>query len=180
MWQRLRCRSDVLDGYNGTVFAYGQTGSGKTFTMMVRVHLLQRSVADRNISHRVPTSTHPSLLVSSRVSQNKSSSRSSSLTPTSSTLSRSLTWRSTSSASAIFSSVRQIYYIFLGEWCTEIHVFYYTAQNDNLQVHEEKSRGVYVKNLSDYYVSNASEVYEIMRQGGNARVVSSTSESKSR
>ena len=28
--------SDVLDGYNGTVFAYGQTGSGKTFTMMVR------------------------------------------------------------------------------------------------------------------------------------------------
>jgi len=29
--------SDVLDGYNGTVFAYGQTGSGKTFTMMVRI-----------------------------------------------------------------------------------------------------------------------------------------------
>ncbi len=51
------------------------------------------------------------------------------------------------------------------------------AQNDNLQVHEEKSKGVYVKNLSDYYVSSAREVYEIMRQGGNARVVSSTSES---
>lgn len=28
--------TDVIDGYNGTVFAYGQTGSGKTFTMMVR------------------------------------------------------------------------------------------------------------------------------------------------
>lgn len=26
-------RSDVLNGYNGTIFAYGQTGSGKTFTM---------------------------------------------------------------------------------------------------------------------------------------------------
>ena len=49
------------------------------------------------------------------------------------------------------------------------------AQNDNLQVHEEKSRGVYVKNLSDYYVSSAREVYEIMRQGGAARVVSYTS-----
>ncbi|ESK97002.1 kinesin heavy chain [Moniliophthora roreri MCA 2997] len=47
-------------------------------------------------------------------------------------------------------------------------------QNDNLQVHEEKSRGVYVKNLSDYYVSSAREVYEIMRAGGAARVVSST------
>ena len=26
-------RSDVLNGYNGTIFAYGQTSSGKTFTM---------------------------------------------------------------------------------------------------------------------------------------------------
>lgn len=51
----------------------------------------------------------------------------------------------------------------------------YLAQNDNLQVHEEKSKGVYVKNLSDYYVSSAQEVYEIMRQGGAARVVTSTS-----
>ena len=25
--------TDVLDGYNGTIFAYGQTSSGKTFTM---------------------------------------------------------------------------------------------------------------------------------------------------
>ncbi|KAH9926211.1 kinesin heavy chain [Fomitopsis serialis] len=47
-------------------------------------------------------------------------------------------------------------------------------QNDNLQVHEEKSKGVYVKNLTDYYVSSAREVYEVMRQGGAARVVSST------
>jgi kinesin family protein 5 len=51
-----------------------------------------------------------------------------------------------------------------------------SAQNDNLQVHEEKSKGVYVKSLSDYYVSSAREVYEIMRQGGAARVVTSTSE----
>ena len=53
-----------------------------------------------------------------------------------------------------------------------------TAQNDNLQIHEEKSKGIYVKNLSDFYVSNAREVYEIMRQGGAARVVSSTSAHK--
>jgi len=26
--------SDVLDGFNATIFAYGQTGSGKTFTML--------------------------------------------------------------------------------------------------------------------------------------------------
>jgi kinesin family member 5 len=53
--------------------------------------------------------------------------------------------------------------------------FFDSAQNDNLQVHEEKSKGVYVKGLTDYYVSSAREVYEIMRQGGAARVVTSTS-----
>ncbi|TFK29955.1 kinesin heavy chain [Coprinopsis marcescibilis] len=47
-------------------------------------------------------------------------------------------------------------------------------QNDNLQVHEEKSKGVYVKNLSDYYVSSAQEVYEIMKTGANSRVVTAT------
>lgn len=47
-------------------------------------------------------------------------------------------------------------------------------QNDNLQIHEEKNKGVYVKGLSDYYVGDQSDVYEIMRQGGNARAVSST------
>lgn len=49
-----------------------------------------------------------------------------------------------------------------------------SAANDNLPIHEDKTRGVYVKNLSDYYVGNADEVYEIMRQGGNARATSST------
>ncbi|GAA5893338.1 hypothetical protein JCM6882_008008 [Rhodosporidiobolus microsporus] len=49
-----------------------------------------------------------------------------------------------------------------------------SPENDNLPVHEDKQRGVYVKNLSDFYVSNSAEVYEIMRQGGNARAVSST------
>lgn len=29
--------SDVLEGYNGTIFAYGQTSSGKTHTMEVSV-----------------------------------------------------------------------------------------------------------------------------------------------
>lgn len=56
------------------------------------------------------------------------------------------------------------------------HAYRFTAQNDNLQVHEEKNKGVYVKNLSDYYVSSAREVYEIMRQGGQSRIVSATSQ----
>ena len=35
---------------------------------------------------------------------------------------------------------------------------------------------MYVKGLSDFYVGGQADVYEIMRQGGLARAVSSTSE----
>ncbi|EAS37515.3 kinesin heavy chain [Coccidioides immitis RS] len=47
-------------------------------------------------------------------------------------------------------------------------------QNDNLPVHEEKSRGVYVKGLLEIYVSSVQEVYEVMRRGDAARAVAAT------
>ncbi|KAL7270503.1 Kinesin heavy chain [Rhizina undulata] len=46
--------------------------------------------------------------------------------------------------------------------------------NDNLPVHEEKNRGVYVKGLLEIYVSSVQEVYEVMRRGGAARAVAAT------
>ncbi|KAI5821176.1 P-loop containing nucleoside triphosphate hydrolase protein [Pyronema omphalodes] len=46
--------------------------------------------------------------------------------------------------------------------------------NDNLPVHEEKNRGVYVKGLLEVYVSSVEEVYEVMRRGGSARAVAAT------
>jgi kinesin family protein 5 len=47
-------------------------------------------------------------------------------------------------------------------------------QNDNLPVHEEKNRGVYVKGLLEVYVSSVEEVYEVMKRGGSARAVAAT------
>ncbi|KAJ1973204.1 hypothetical protein H4R34_005156, partial [Dimargaris verticillata] len=47
-------------------------------------------------------------------------------------------------------------------------------QNDNLPIHEERSKGVYVKGLCEVYVSSIDEVFEVMRQGSNARVVAYT------
>jgi kinesin family member 5 len=47
-------------------------------------------------------------------------------------------------------------------------------ENDNLPIHEEKSRGVYVKGLTELYVSSVDEVYEVMRRGGQARAVAAT------
>lgn len=47
-------------------------------------------------------------------------------------------------------------------------------QNDNLPIHEEKNKGVYVKGLVEIYVANVNEVYEVMRRGGAARAVAAT------
>lgn len=51
-----------------------------------------------------------------------------------------------------------------------------TAQNDNLSIHEDKARGVYVKGLTDVYVGSEQEVYQVMQAGGASRAVSATSE----
>ena len=43
--------SNVLEGYNGTIFAYGQTGSGKTFTMTGDIlNPVTRGIIPRSIS----------------------------------------------------------------------------------------------------------------------------------
>jgi uncharacterized protein YcaQ len=49
------------------------------------------------------------------------------------------------------------------------------AVNDNLPVHEDKSRGVYVKGMKEVYVGSKYEVYEVMKVGDQARKVSATS-----
>lgn len=50
-------------------------------------------------------------------------------------------------------------------------------QNDNLSIHEDKQRGVYVKNLTDVYVGSEEDVYRVMKAGAASRAVSSTSKS---
>ncbi|KAK5130095.1 hypothetical protein LTR08_002483 [Meristemomyces frigidus] len=47
-------------------------------------------------------------------------------------------------------------------------------QNDNLPIHEDKQRGVYVKGLGEFYVQSVGEVYEILERGGQARAVAAT------
>jgi len=54
-------------------------------------------------------------------------------------------------------------------------MYIFLAQNDNLPIHEDKSRGVYVKGLLEVYVSSIEEVFEVMKKGQESRVVSFTS-----
>ncbi|PVV01298.1 hypothetical protein BB560_004284 [Smittium megazygosporum] len=46
--------------------------------------------------------------------------------------------------------------------------------NDNLPLHEDKNRGVYVKGLMEIFVSSVEEVYDVMKQGGKSRVIAQT------
>ncbi|KAI7885574.1 kinesin heavy chain [Lichtheimia hyalospora FSU 10163] len=45
---------------------------------------------------------------------------------------------------------------------------------ENLPIHEDKQKGIYVKDLLEVYVGSSDEVYEVMRRGGNNRVVAYT------
>ena len=47
-------------------------------------------------------------------------------------------------------------------------------QNDNLPIHEDKARGVYVKGLGEFYVGSVGEVYQVLERGGQARAVAAT------
>ncbi|KAG5519572.1 hypothetical protein PMAC_001727 [Pneumocystis sp. 'macacae'] len=47
-------------------------------------------------------------------------------------------------------------------------------QNNNLPIHEEKSRGVYVKGLREVYVSSLAEIYQIIKKGNQIRAAAST------
>ncbi|KAJ3224587.1 hypothetical protein HK099_008196 [Clydaea vesicula] len=46
--------------------------------------------------------------------------------------------------------------------------------NDNLPIHEEKSKGVYVKGLLEVFVGSVEEVYDAMKRGQENRVVAFT------
>lgn len=51
----------------------------------------------------------------------------------------------------------------------------FIASRENLPIHEDKQKGIYVKDLLEVYVGSSEEVYEVMRRGGNNRVVAYTS-----
>ena len=46
--------------------------------------------------------------------------------------------------------------------------------NDKLNVREEKQKGVYIDNLTEYSITSADEIYELMKQGNSNRAVGCT------
>ena len=48
------------------------------------------------------------------------------------------------------------------------------TSRQNLKIHEDRARGVYIEGLTEQYVSNEREVYELLRYGSENREVAST------
>lgn len=61
-----------------------------------------------------------------------------------------------------------------------MYLIFLLASNDNLAIHEDKARGVYVKDLYEIYVANRDEVYTAMKNGGSNRVVAYTSKNRNK
>jgi kinesin family member 5 len=45
---------------------------------------------------------------------------------------------------------------------------------DNLKIHEEKGKGVYMSDLTEEYITQEKDVYDIMKQGNSNRSIAST------
>lgn len=177
---------DVTAGYNGTVFAYGQTGSGKTYTMMVCMHII-----DPRYAYRDPFGLRFFSCSGRRYRRWKDQRHYTSYR-----------WANLyqhhgiaeqhwiHSASVVHGNLHGASPRFTKPYVVIIRVpaldarpcfayprvlFSYTASRDNLPIHEDKQKGIYVKDLLEVYVGSSEEVYEVMRRGGNNRVVAYTS-----
>lgn len=47
-------------------------------------------------------------------------------------------------------------------------------KKDNVKIHEEKSKGVYLADLTETYITSDMEVYDIMKLGNSNRAISAT------
>lgn len=45
---------------------------------------------------------------------------------------------------------------------------------DNLKIHEEKGKGVYMADIEERYIADENEVYELMKLGNSNRAISAT------
>lgn len=136
---------DVMQGYNGTVLAYGQTGSGKTYTMM------GPSIDDQVTRGAIPRMVEHIFHKIHHSSQDIEYTVAVSYMEIYMERIRDLLDKS--SASSTSGSLNQ---------------------NQNLQIHEDKSRGIYVQGLHQEYVTCTEEVCDVMRQGSSARAVAAT------
>lgn len=170
--------TDVLAGYNGTIFAYGQTSSGKTHTMegvlgdATKQGIIPRIVNDifnhiyameENLEFHIKISYFEIYMDKIRDLLDGN-------------LTHYLNMKKKSKPVGCTNKQHQNNFFKL-----KILIIYYflSVSKVNLSVHEDKNRVPFVKGATERFVSSPEEVFEVIEEGKANRHVAVTSESLS-
>lgn len=141
----------ILEGFNGTILAYGQTSSGKTYTI-IGSELNATGIKE---------------IKSGKENYEKTTDTDKGLIPR--------------MVASIFQHIQEAdskleFTVKIGYceiYLEKVRDLLYPSKK-NLKISEDKARGVYIKDLTEEYVSNELEVYGLMKIGNKNREVADT------
>ncbi|CAD8085756.1 unnamed protein product [Paramecium primaurelia] len=140
----------ALQGYNTTIMAYGQTGSGKTHTMFG---------SDWEYSLNISLGHQSTFIDDLQTDQNHAG-----MIPR--------------TIYTLFNNLQQGYYVY----CSFLQIYnekIYDLLQDHkvpqaLQIHESKTEGIYVEQLTEYAVNNLYDCLTLMKRGEKNRMIRQT------
>lgn len=141
----------VIQGFNSTIIAYGQTGTGKSFTME-GLSYLNNKVKDISNSNAYYNYNHGSLGIIPRCIEN---------------IFKYIESPSNNKSKFI---VRASYLQIYNDSVSDL----ISTHNSNLLIREDKKKGVYVENLSEWIVRSPNDAYTLLKKGSLYRETSST------
>jgi hypothetical protein len=139
---------DVCDGYNGTVFAYGQTSSGKTHTMQ------GPDVNDPELRGAIPR------MIEAVFARGRS---------------KSTVEADTDIEPEVDAEMRMEVKVSMMEIYMERIKDLFDHNKDNLPIHEDSKRGIYVGDCTEREVTTEAQAMMEMQKGFASRAISSTS-----
>ena len=138
----------LLEGYNSTIFAYGQTGTGKTYTM--EGFTFNPFDEKRGLVPRVVEEIFKNI-------QNLKNNNKDDLNDL---------INNENGNYKVKASYLQIYNEFLNDLLI--------PETKNLLIREDKIKGIYIDNLSEWEVKNSNDIYTLLERGSENRATSCT------
>ena len=135
----------LLEGYNSTIFAYGQTGTGKTYTM--EGFTFSPFDEKRGLVPRVIEEIFKYIPNSQKDNFNINDNEN-------------------KGNYIVKASYLQIYNEFINDLLI--------PERKNLNIREDKKKGIYIDNLSEWIVRNSDDIYTLLEKGSENRATSST------
>ena len=138
----------LLEGYNSTIFAYGQTGTGKTYTM--EGFTFNPFDEKRGLVPRVVEEIFKNI-------QDLKNNNKDDLNDL---------INNENGNYKVKASYLQIYNEFINDLLV--------PETKNLNIREDKIKGIYIDNLSEWEVKNSNDIYTLLERGSENRATSCT------